>query len=427
MTIDPFKPTFLIQIEGETLAEDITQEITSFTFEDNEKGLDVLTLTVTNRNHQFVDHPLFQEGNEIVARWGYVDNLSPRKKAVIKDVDYEFPENGDPRIRLKAFDKGFKLSGKENQKVWQKPAPGILYSEIAEHIARANGLSPVIEPTLTPHLRVVQSNQSDAHFLQELAKKARAQDGDGAAGYVFFIQDDTLHFHPRRLEQAPAMVLEYFTSRQGLLRSVRVDARSQGAKGAGTETTTIGLDPRKKEPVVYKANNDTTPERTSLGKRTYLVDANTGEGGFKEQETGHVVPTFESAEALHEKPTHEPSQDAAESQFKETELRQVEATAQTIGIPQLTAKANVELRGLGQKLSGIYYVTSIRHQIGESGYTCDLRLRRNALGAGAGDKSEKSKGIPNEQAGPATPQEKPPAMVTVDADTGDIIEDPREG
>ncbi len=144
MELDTFKPTFLIQIEGKSLSKDITQEITSFVFTDNEEELDVLELSITNRNLQFVDDPLFQEGNEIIARFGYVGNLSPRKKAVIKDIDYDFPENGDPTIRIKAYDKGFKLAGKENQKVWQKPAPGILYSEIAEQIASANSLKPVV-------------------------------------------------------------------------------------------------------------------------------------------------------------------------------------------------------------------------------------------------------------------------------------------
>jgi hypothetical protein len=37
-------------IEGQTLSADITQEITSFVFEDNEEELDVLELAVTDRN-----------------------------------------------------------------------------------------------------------------------------------------------------------------------------------------------------------------------------------------------------------------------------------------------------------------------------------------------------------------------------------------
>jgi phage protein D len=156
MDLDTFKPTFLIQIEGQDLSRDITQEITSFVFTDNEEELDVLELSITDRNLQFVDDPLFQEGNEIVVRFGYVGNLSPRKKAVIKDIDYDFPESGDPSIRIKVYDKGFKLAGKENQKVWQKPAPGILYSEIAEEIAAANALTPVVTSTKGVHLRVMR-------------------------------------------------------------------------------------------------------------------------------------------------------------------------------------------------------------------------------------------------------------------------------
>ena len=419
MDLDTFKPTFLIQIEGQSLSKDITQEITAFAFEDSESGLDELELSVTNRNLQFTDDPLFQEGNEIVARFGYVGNLSPAKKAVIKEIDYEFPDGADPTIRIKAFDKGFKLAGKEIQKVWQKPAPGMLYSEIAAEIARQHGLSPVVTSTKTRHLRVAQSNISDAQFLQELATKSRGEDGDGKAGYVFFVQDDELHFHARDLAQAPALSLEYFTDRKGVLRSFCPSVQSQGAKGEGTEVLTIGVDPRRKESIRHKAGNDTTPGRDSLGGRTYLVDGETGETKYREQESGKVVPSFERSEGFHEEPRTEPMQDTAEGRFKEAELRQVEASAVTIGIPSCQAKQNVEIKGVGRKFSGIYYIVSVRHEIGGNGYGCELKLKRNALGKGAGEKSEETSGKKNTQEAPENPRDTPPAMITIDAETGE--------
>ena len=265
MDLHTFQPTFLIQIEGRALSTDLTGEITSFVFEDNEEELDMLELSVSDRHLRFVDDPLFQEGNEIVARFGYVNDLSPRKKAVIKDIDYDFPEDGAPSIRLKAYDKGFQLAGKENQKVWKKPAPGILFSEIAEEIAAAHGLTPVVTPTVGRHLRVVQSNVSDAQFLKDLAAKARDRDGDGVTGYTFFVEDEGLHFHPRRLETEPAIFLEYFTDRRSLLRSFRPSTQSQGAKGAGTQTKATGVDPRRKAAVEHTADNETTAERPLLG------------------------------------------------------------------------------------------------------------------------------------------------------------------
>lgn len=425
MDLDTFKPTFLIEIEGRSLSKggsatgNITQEIESFSFTDNEEEMDELELRVSNRNLQFVDDPLFQEGNEIVARFGYVGNLSPRKKAVIKDIDYDFPEKGAPTIRIKAYDKGHKLAGKQNQKVWQKPGPGISYSEIAEEIASANGLRPVVTSSKDRHLRVAQSNISDAQFLKELAIKARAKDGDGVTGYAFYVQDDELHFHPRDLEAAPGITLEYFTDKKGLLRSFRPSTQSQGAKGASVETKTVGVDPRKKEPIEAKANNETTPERSSLGRKTYLVDGNTGEGQYKEQETGEIVASFERSEAFDQEPRQEPAQDAAEGKFKEAEMRQVEATAKTIGIPSVCAKQNIEVTGVGGKFSGVYYCHSVRHHIGKRGYSCELKLKRNALGKGAGDKASDIQGSKNEQE--TTAQPEPPAMVTVDGNTGAVI------
>ena len=418
MEINTFKPTFLIQIEGEVLSRDITHEITSFVFEDNEEELDVMELSITNRNLQFVDDPLFQEGNEIIARFGYVESLSNRKKAVIKDIDYDFPESGDPTIRIKAYDKGYKLAGVENQKVWQKPAPGILYSEIANEIAVKNDLSPVVTPTKVSHLRVVQSNVSDAQFLKDLALKSRAKDGDGMTGFVFFVQDDELHFHPRKLAQEPAIVLEYFTDRNGFLKSFRPSTKTQGAKGAGIETKAVGVDPRKKAPVEHKANNETTKDRTSLGKKTYLVDGNTGEGKYKKQETGKVIACYDRSEGYHEEPAQEPAKDIAEAKFKEAELKQVEAVAITIGIPFLQAKQNIEIKGVGQKFSGVYYCHSVRHSIDGSGYSLELKLKRNAVGKGAGEKSIETSGKQNNQEAPPIPKEEPPKMITIDANTG---------
>ena len=226
----------------------------------------------------------------------------------------------------------------------------VVYTPIdvtSSEIAAANGLTPVVTPTVGRHLRVVQSNVSDAQFLKELAAKVRDRGGEGVTGYVFFVEDDELHFHPRTLTEAPATVLEYFTDRKGLLRSFRPSTQSQGAKGAGTQTKDVGVDPRRKAPVEHAADNETAPERPSLGRRTYLVDGNTGEAAYKEQESGRIVASAERSEGFHEEPRQEPAQDLAEGKFAEAELRQVEAVAITMGIPTLRAKGNIEVKGVG--------------------------------------------------------------------------------
>ena len=120
-------------------------------------------------------------------------------------------------------------------------------------------------------------------------------------------------------------------------------------------------------------------------------------------------------------------------------MKQVEATATTIGIPTLVAKQNVEVRGVGTKFSGAYYCTSVRH-IFQEGYSCELKLKKNALGKGAGGKAAEVKGKQNKQEAPRHPkrqaassvkrpavakQSRPvkpkPKMVKIDANTGRII------
>lgn len=419
--MDTFVPTFLIQIEGKKLSADITQEITSLVFTDNEEELDVLELSITNRNLQFVDDPLFQEGNEIIARFGYAGNLSSLKHAIIKDIDYDFPESSEPTIRIKAYDKACQLAGKVNQKVWQKPAPGILYSEIATEIALKNGLTPVVVPTAGRQLRMVQSNQSDAKFLKELATKAH--DTQGNAGYLFFVQNNELHFHPRRLEQKPAISLTYFTNAQGILRSFKPSTQTQGTQGAGRETKSIGIDPRKKATVTNKANNTTVPERPTLGKHTYLVNAESGQSAYQGQESGQIMANYNLSKSQHEPAKPEQQKKAAEARFKEAELKQIEATALTIGLPQLQAKSNIEIKGVGRKFSGIYYCSSVRHSIDASGYSCELKLKKNAMGSGAGKKAAPSAGQKNSKKAPLQPEKPTVALITVNADTGAVIKE----
>ena len=82
--MNSWEPTFLVSIEGQSLSKDVTQEITGLAFEDNEEESDLLEIAIANRNGQFTDDPLFQEGNVIEAKFGYVGNMSGKRKCVIR-------------------------------------------------------------------------------------------------------------------------------------------------------------------------------------------------------------------------------------------------------------------------------------------------------------------------------------------------------
>ena len=58
---------------------DLTREITSFVFEDNEEEFAATAVSAHDRRPRFVDRPLFREGIEIVARLTRVNQVvTPR-------------------------------------------------------------------------------------------------------------------------------------------------------------------------------------------------------------------------------------------------------------------------------------------------------------------------------------------------------------
>ena len=278
-------PIVLLEIDGKRLSLDLTGDLISFTYEDHEKEMDLLEVTLADPYLQCIDDPLLQEGKEIRVRFGYADNLSPTKVAVIKEIGYDFPESGSPTITIKAYDKACTLSAEQVQRVWEQPG-GMRASDIAETIAKEHGLTPIVTPSIDRLSRLHQSKQSDAQWLAHLAKTARASDGKGTTGYVFYVEGEELHFHPRGLEKPPALALEYFTSRQGILRSFRPQTQTQGNAAGGQSAKAVGVDPKAKAPAVAKADNASTSERPVLGNKSALtpglpskpvvIDANTG-------------------------------------------------------------------------------------------------------------------------------------------------------
>ena len=155
------------------------------------------------------------------------------------------------------------------------------------------------------------------------------------------------------------------------------------------------MDPRTKEATEHPASNEETPDRPVLGD--YHFDMETGE--YREEPHQGKIKVDPSAGATRtEEADRTPGKDHADGVFRKAEMGQIKATAVTIGIPTLRAKTNVAIKGVGRKFSGIWYVTSVRHQIGDGGYLCELKLRKNAAGKGASEKATKpTEGEKNEQ------------------------------
>ena len=88
--------------------------------------------------------------------------------------------------------------------------------------------------------------------------------------------------------------------------------------------------------------------------------------------------------------TNQPVRTDAEADQKATDIltrqlrEMVKATGVTVGLPDLRAGTKVEIDGLGPRYSGIYYITSTTHTIGDGGYRTTFEARRDPMDQSGG-------------------------------------------
>ena len=232
--IETYAPTFIVEIGGQELPEDISAHIESFSYEESEKQMDELNITITKGDLSYVDHPMLQEGKEIRVRWGYVGNLSDVRTCTIKEINYTFGEDGLIRMEITAYDKRHKLTGRASRQCWKDTT----LSAIVQDIAAKHNLSAVVEvddDLLYEFLS--EGAKNDLVFLKELAEDA---------GCSIWVVNDELHFKPNRVNQ-PVYTFRYASDQDGYLQSFRISSKAEQGKGTGLATEASGINPLTKE------------------------------------------------------------------------------------------------------------------------------------------------------------------------------------
>ena len=232
--IETYAPTFIVEIGGQELPEDISAHIERFAYEENEKQMDELSITITKGDLSFVDHPMLQEGKEVRVRWGYLGNMSDVRTCTIKEINYSFGEDGLIRMEITAYDKRHKLTGRASRQCWKDKK----LSEIVRDIAEKHNFKAIIEiedDMLYDFLS--EGAKNDLVFLKELAEDA---------GCSIWVVNDELYFKPNKINE-PLYTFRYAEDKDGYLQSFRISSKAEQGKGTGRTTEAIGIDPMKKE------------------------------------------------------------------------------------------------------------------------------------------------------------------------------------
>ena len=259
-------------------------------------------------------------------------------KGQIAAVEPEFTAKGCI-ISIRAYDKAHKLNRQRKTRTFQQMSA----SDMVRKIAGENGLSPKVKSTSVVHEFFQQSNETDWDFCWRLALMH---------DYEIVVVDTALEFRPANETAGAAIALTW----QDNMISFR--PRMSGVQQPKT-VNIRAWDPKNKQAVTGSASSPQTSSQPGVQRSQVSNDL----GGGTTAIADRVAANNGEANAL------------AKATLSRMADAFFEADGVAFGDPAIKAGSKVQIKGVGQKFSGTYTVTSSTHSYrGTTGYQTTFQI-----------------------------------------------------
>lgn len=391
-----YVPRFEVRIAGSGLPDDVLRDVTQLTYTDSVKEIDSFELTVNNwdanwndfkyvgaepartserREIQSQRETLFEPCNKVVeVRMGYVDDLRVMMTGTFTTMEPNFPAAGAPTLTVRGLNVLHQLRRKQYTTSWENKTDSQIAAEIAglkdKETKRNRFPLPVEvdkkaaggEPPLT---FVAQQNQYDIDFLMTRARER---------GYVIFVQEADpqvpgsvrrLYFGPSQGGKIPGLRDDTFELEWG---KTLIDFKPTLTTANQVRSVTVqGWNRKTKEPIKETVTLDDPKLNVNQDLYELLQRCDPREEVVVEE------PVFTPKEA----------RERAVSILMERQKEMVKAGATVVGLPELRAGKLVQIKNLGARFSGSYFITDTTHTINSGGYITKFNARREEPKTGA--------------------------------------------
>jgi phage protein D len=353
---DFYRPLFDIKLNGKTLRGVDLHSVAAIDYRDDLDALDGVSLTILNwdldaREPTASEDDQWLPGKTLEVSLGYRDsgNAQLLFKGEIAGVCPTFPATGMPYLVVNARSDLAKLMTKQKTRVFLEKTD----TEIAKTIAGELGLGIKTAPQAREpkHDYVLQWNSYDIVFLKgrasRLGYELALEKTSGGDAQLFIGQSQRLR---RR-----AHALTYGKDLSSF--EIELDTSDQV-----NQVTVRAWHPTEKEPISGSAKRTDARAHKALARI---------EGRFRRVFSGReeVITDFPVG-------TPETAKAVAAGVMNDIVQRMLTARGQTIGLPQISAGAAVEIDGVGNTYGGRYLVTSSIHTVDDHGYRTEFRCRR---------------------------------------------------
>jgi len=337
--------------------DDLVPDVIEIEVQEDTTAADVfrvrLQLTVLpDGTWNYIDDERFSVWNRVSVEAGYPDDSAAIIDGYITHVDVSIGGDGDSHLEISGMDMSAMMDLDEKQLAWANKKD----HEIAQEIFRTYGLSCDVEDTVFPSsdsIVTVMQAETDVRFLRRLAARN---------GFECYVRGGTGFFRSPNLQDPPQKLLA--TEFGGQTNLTSLSLRVDGSRV--TDVALQRIDPMKKQ--VDNEQLSDSPLRR-LGRQTLAsLRSSVPAGG--------ALAKHQPAASIAEMKARLRGAYQGANQFVAIDGEIDSRSYQHV----LRAGKLVTVKGAGERFSGMYYVTRVRHHFTTDGYVQRFEGWRNALG-----------------------------------------------
>ncbi len=279
---------------------------------------------------------LLKMGKELTVKMGYVDNKSEVFNGIIETVEIKSGKESGSNIEITAFDKSYNMRRAKKTAKWAEKT----YKEIVDEIGGSYSLTVNSDETSTTMPLVVQKNQTDFEFIEQLASEV---------GFSVFVLGDNLYFR----DFSDSAMQKSLVSLKGNEHLIKFECRKSSANQV-SKIVVNGYD--------YLNRLEIKSEVNTVKQLNTSDDS--GASIVEEMDSDNCVEEIYCTA----------NDEAAAKLIGEMAINKMGAGFMTgsgtaIGLPEIIPGRYIKIENYGVTFDQAFCVENAKHTLGSSGYT----------------------------------------------------------
>jgi len=338
-------PTCIIYMNGTRISGNQEASVKQVIINERVDTPSTCAVVLSDTSREWTDCEDFAEGSEIKISLGYKDNIEEVFAGDVVGINPQYRQNSDDLLIVKGKNALHRLV--RAKKIFSFSE--MTDTDIVKQIAGDAGLGDDIDDIGVQHVFTMQRNLTDYEYVGQIARKYNCK---------LYIKDNTLYMKHAADAEAGDVVLEWGKS----LLEFNVTSDTTNIV---TEVEVRGWDNEKGEAIVGTA---------AIADVRKPFDGDTIGGTIVNDNFGAAKMILIDENVI--------DQDSADALALEVltgnSMNYITGTAKTEGNNKLKVGTIVELKELGTRFSGKYFVNSIEHVFNAgSGYVTYFNVSRN--------------------------------------------------